>query len=238
MNELLYMAINAQDGMNNWRKYHQADVHLSVGGILWEIKGHRDSISEVEVTIDLLEQKASHKPNDQWHTIYTPGRVKIEKRNGELIEELYHPRVSFKDHTLETKWSNLQLAYFAGYAMWNYINTPFLFTRPGFEVNEIVAWTENTETWRCLKVKWPENVHTHRREQVLYIDKQGLIRRLDYQVEIAGKTPASHYLYDYKDINGIKMATRRVVYATGEDNKARLDGPVIVSIDQSDIKLS
>ena len=238
MNELLNMAINTQGGMNNWGKYYNAKVHLLVGGILWEMKGHRDTISKVEVNVDLIEQKASHKPNEEWHTIYTPHTVKIEKSNGDLIEEFSNPRVSFKGHALETKWSTLQLAYFAGYAMWNYINAPFLFARAGFEVNEIEAWNENGEPWRCLKVKWPENVHTHSREQTLYIDKEGFIRRLDYQVEIAGNTAASHYLYDYKDVNGIKMATRRVVYATGEDNKARLDGPVIVSIDLSDIKLS
>lgn len=238
MNELLSMAISAQGGMNNWQKYRHADIHLSVGGILWEMKGHRDTISEVNVNVNLLEQKASHKPNTEWHTIYTPDIVKIEKSNGELIEELYSPRSSFKGHTLETKWNNLQLAYFAGYAMWNYINSPFLFTRPGFEINEVESWNENSETWRRLKIKWPESVHTHSREQTLYIDKEGLVRRLDYQVEIAGNTPASHYLYDYKDVNGIKIATRRVVYATGQENNARLDGPVIVSIDLTDIKLS
>ena len=102
MNEILKMAINAQGGMDNWQKYQRADVHLAVGGILWELKGHRDTISNVDVNVDLIEQKASHQPNDEWHTVYTPNRVRIENRSGELLEELYNPRLSFKEHKLST----------------------------------------------------------------------------------------------------------------------------------------
>ena len=237
MNDLLKMAINAQGGMDKWNKYNNASAHLSVGGILWELKGHKDSISEVDVKVNLHEQKASHIPNDEWHTVYTPGRVVIESGNSEIIEELDNPRGSFKDHKLETQWSNPQLAYFAGYAMWNYLNTPFLFARPGFEVNEMGSWKEDNESWRRLKVTWPKDIHTHSTEQILYVDSEGFIRRLDYQVEIAGDAPAAHYLYDYKAFDGIKMATRRMVYPIGENNNAITNGPVIVSIDLSEIKL-
>jgi hypothetical protein len=238
MNELVNLAIDAQGGLDRWRKFQTVTAHLLVGGVLWEMKGHGDAIEQVDVKVNLLEQKTSHIPSPAWHTLYTPDRVAIETGSDTLVDELYNPRSSFKEHTWETKWSNLQLAYFTGYATWNYVNTPFQFTRPGFDLREIETWEENNETWRRLVVNWPKDIHTHSQEQVFYIDKEGLIRRLDYKVEVAGNVPVVHYLSDYRDVSGIKMATKRVVYLLGKDNQPQVDAPVLVSIEFKDIQLA
>ena len=237
MNDLLNLAINAQGGLDRWREFYTVSAHLVVGGDLWEKKGHGGVIDEVNVKVNLLEQKTSHIPSEEWHTVYTPDRIAIETGKGDVVEEMYNPRSSYEGHTWETKWSNLQLAYFTGYATWNYFNTPFQLARPGFEISEMESWEENNETWRRLKVIWPKDIHTHSREQVLYIDKEGLIKRLDYKVEVAGNVLCAHYLSDYQNIAGIKMATKRVVYLLGKNNKPKLDVPVVVSIDFSNIKL-
>jgi hypothetical protein len=237
MNELIMEAINAQGGLERWRKFYTVSAHLDVGGALWGMKGHAGGVDGTDVTVNLLEQKVSHIPGKEWHTSYTPDRIAIEADNGDVIEELYNPRSSYHGHSWETKWSGLQLAYFSGYATWNYFNTPFQFARPGFGVKEIESWEENDETWRRLVIYWPKDIHTHSTEQVLYFDKDSFIRRLDYKVEVAGNVSSAHYLSDYKDISGIKMATKRMVYLIGEHNKPKLDS-VIVSIHFTDIKLS
>ena len=85
-------------------------------------------------------------------------------------------------------WSDLQLAYFAGYAMWTYLNTPFLLARPGVESEEGDPWQESGETWRRLNVRFPADIATHSTEQSFYFDQQGLLRRQDYNVEIDGGT--------------------------------------------------
>ncbi len=238
MNDLLNLAINAQGGLHRWRQFQTGSAHLVVGGILWELKGQAGVLDEVDVQIDLLEQKVSHTPVPAWHTAYRPDRVAIETADGRVTEEVYNPRATFGGHALETKWNRLQLAYFAGYAMWNYFNTPFQFARPGFRVSETEPWQENGETWRRLRVEWPQDVHTHNPEQVFYLDAEGLIRRLDYNVEVSGNSPAAHYLYDYQDVDGIKLATKRIVYLRGENHQARLDGPVVVSIGLQNIQLA
>jgi hypothetical protein len=238
MNELLQYAIEAHGGLDAWKKFNTVSAHTHVGGNLWEMKGHGGAIEEVDVTVNLLEQKASHNPGHGWHTLYTPDRIAIETDDGNLVEELYNPRSSYKDHIWNTTWSGLQLSYFAGYATWNYLNTPFQFVRPGFEIKEIETWEENNEIWRRLKVTWPKDIHTHSREQTFYFDSEGLIRRLDYQVEVAGNVAVAHYLYDYQNVAGINMATKRVVYLVGEDNRPQPGLPVVVSIDFSDIKFN
>lgn len=236
MNDLISLAINAQGGLDQWRQFYTISAHLVVGGALWEMKGHGGVIEQVDVKVNLLEQKTSHIPNQQWHTAYTPHRIAIEAGAGDIIEELYNPRASYQGHTWKTQWSNLQLAYFTGYATWNYLNTPFQFARPGFEFDEVEPWEENNELWRRLIVRWPKDIHTHSTEQTIYIDKDGFIRRLDYRVEVAGNNLCAHYLSNYKNISGITIATKRVVYSIGENNKPLLDDPVIVSIDFSDTK--
>jgi len=235
MNELLKLAIKAQGGLDQWRQFYTVSAHLIVGGVLWGMKGHEGTIEQVDVKVNLLEQKTSHIPSEAWHTVYTPDRIAIETGAGQLLEELYNPRSSFKDHVWETKWTSLQLSYFSGYATWNYFNTPFQFTRPGFELTEIEPWTERNETWRRLRVKWPKDIHTHSTEQILYIDNDGFITRLDYAVEIAGGVWCAHYLSDYKMVSGITLATKRVVYLIGENNQARFEAPIVVSINFLDV---
>ena len=235
MNDLLNLAINAQGGLDQWRKFNTVSAHLKVGGVLWGMKGHGGTIEDVGVKVNLLEQKVSHIPNDQWHTIYTPDRIAIETSKGDVVEEMYNPRLSYLGHTWSTPWSNLQLAYFSGYAMWNYFNTPYQFTRPGFVIKEIGPWDENGEIWRRFHVRWPMDIHTHSKEQIFYVNADNLIRRLDYDVEVAGNVSCAHYLFEYKEVSGIKLATRRVVYLKNKDNTPDTESPVVVSIDLSDI---
>jgi hypothetical protein len=236
MNELLKLAIEAQGGLDQWRKFNTFTARFINSGELWTMKGHGGTIDEVGVRVNLLEQKTSHIPNDQWHTAYTPDKIAIESAGGDTIAELYNPRASFAGHVWDTEWTPLQLAYFTGYATWNYINTPYQFTRPGFELSEGEQWEENGEVLRTLKVKWPKDIHTHSPEQTFYINSEGFIKRLDYRVDVAGSIPCAHYLSDYKEYQGIKLATKRVVYLVGEDNRPKPDSPIIVSIDLRDIK--
>ncbi len=238
MHQLLDLAINAQGGLDRWRTFYAVSARIHTGGTLWETKGHSGALGDIGFKADLLEQKASFIPGPAWHTVYTPHRVAIETGSDEVVEELYNPRATFAGHTWETKWSNLQLAYFTGYATWNYFNTPFRFARPGFELREMEPWEENDETLRRLLVKWPKDVHSHSGEQVFYIDREGLIRRLDYRVEVAGNVQAVHYLSGYREISGIRIATTRTVYLMGADNQPRLDIPPVVTIRFGDIKFA
>ena len=105
------------------------------------------------------------------------------------MEERFNPRESFKGHVLDPPWDNLQLAYFAGYAMWNYLNTPFLFALPGVETEELQPWQENGGAWRRLKVTFPASIATHSAEQTFYFDQQGHLKRHDYAVDIPEEPP-------------------------------------------------
>jgi hypothetical protein len=237
MNDLLELAIRAHGGLKRWDELKTVSAQLTNGGILWELKGQKEFVSPSRVTVYLHKQKASHEPflNPNHRTSVEPNRVAIETLDGKVIEERMNPRASFEGHVLETPWDRIQLAYFAGYAMWTYLTSPFSFVMPGFETDEVDPWTENSEEWRGLKVKFPKSIATHSSEQIFYFNKEGFLKRHDYDVEVAKGAKGAHYVYDYKEFDGIMVPTRRRVYIPGVDGKPMAE-PIIVSIDFSEVK--
>ena len=122
-------------------------------------------------------------------------------------------------------------------AMWTYLNIPFLLARPGVESEQVEPWQESGETWRRLKVRFPADIATHSTEQTLYFDRQGLLRRQDYNVEIDGTAGAAHYVYDHKEFSGIVFPTKRRVFRRQPDGHPAPE-PLIISIDINRIVLS
>jgi hypothetical protein len=131
--------IEAHGGLENWNKHKALSVDLVVGGILWGLKGQAGKLERTNVTVGLGEEWASHHPfgSDHRRTRFTSDRVAIEDAQGKVLDELIAPRASFAGHALETPWTEPQLAYFAGYAMWTYLNLPFLALHDGVEVEEL-----------------------------------------------------------------------------------------------------
>lgn len=239
MDNLLEYMIKAHGGMETWNRFESITARISSDGALWHLKQQPGKLNDIYVTSNTKNEATSHYPfiDKDWKTSFTPDRIAIEKNNGEVIEELLNPRESFAGHVVETPWSRLQLAYFAGYAMWTYFNAPFIFSNPDYKISELEPWEENGEVYRRLKVIFPSGIATHNPVQTFYINKEGLIRRHDYSVDISGGTTAAHYLSDYTEVQGIKIATKRRVYVRLEDNKPLLPEPLLVSVDLTEITL-
>ena len=186
---LAILAIEAHGGLDRWERFSTLSVDGINGGVLWGAKGKAGVLDDVTVTVDLRSEKVSHWPfgSPDRRSRFEPQRVALENASGKVVEELLQPRASFQGHTLETPWSDLQLAYFAGCAMWTYLNTPFLLVRPGVESEEVEPWEEAGEI------------------------------RHDYDVEISGGTPAAHYVSDPKEFSGIVFPTKRKIFLRQPD---------------------
>lgn len=147
----------------------------------------------------------------------------MESDAGEVKSERINPRASFAGHVLETPWDDLDVAYFAGYAMWTYLTSPFTFVRPDFQTEELSPVTEEGETWNRLKVTFPDSIATHCREQIFYFGQDGLLRRHDYTAEVINAGPVAHYSSHHKEFGGIMIPTRRRVHPLGEDGAVARD---------------
>lgn len=236
MNDLLHRAIAAHGGLDHFDRFQQVSADVSISGALWSLK-RRPQQDNVRVTVDLHQERTVFAPFKlpTQHAIFTPQRLAVETNQGAVVQERANPRAAFAGHTRETPWDDLDQLYFSGYAMWTYLTIPFCLTWPGFEVAEIEPWQEENETWRRLSVTFPPHLASHSTQQTLYYDASGLLRRHDYEVEVAGHFPAAHYVSEYQNVSGILMAMKRRVFPRQPDNTP-VRNILTIAIDLSHIR--
>lgn len=236
---LLAEVLDAHGGLDRWRTFTGVAATVVTGGFLWGMKGMDIDDAPRTIGSSFRRQWTRVAPfgNVDWLMTYEPGRVVIESRAGEVIAAQDDPRETFAGHSWTTPWTPLQLGYFNGYAMWTYYNLPFVLGEPGFEVTEIPEVAQDGLPLRGLRVRFPRDVHTHCPEQSLYFDERGLLRRQDYEVDIAGQGAAAHLIGEYVDAQGLRLPTRRRVFLRNADGALEREKPV-VTIDLSDFQLS
>jgi hypothetical protein len=237
MNALLADVLEAHGGLDRWHRHRSLTATLVTGGGLWGLKGLLQDPTPRTMRIRLDEEWASVAPfgKPEWRTAFTAERVAIETHDGEVVQERIQPRASFAGHAMNTPWDPLHRAYFNGYAMWTYLTTPFLFAMPGFEVAEIAPWQEGKEPWRGLRVRFPDHIASHSREQEFYFGPDSLLRRHDYHVDVAGGFAAAQYVDDIVSVDGLKFPSRRRAYSRGPDLRPNRD-LLFVAIDLSEFR--
>jgi hypothetical protein len=238
MNDLLNLVLTAHGGLERWNAFDKVSVTVVTGGELWAMKG---------IQMDAFARRASAAIHEEWSTVtpfgnpdwtmtFVPGRLVVEDRARHIVAERDNPSAAFAGHALNTPWDRLHRAYFNGYALWTYLTTPFLLALAGVEVREVAPWDENGETWRVLRASFPPAIATHSREQDFYFGPDFLLRRHDYQVDIAGGLPAAQYVYDMQEFDGIMFPTKRRAHPR-LDNGQPARETVLVSIDLADYKM-
>jgi hypothetical protein len=80
-----------------------------------------------------------------------------------------------------------------------------------------------------LKVRFPDRIASHAREQLSYFGADGRLRRDDYAVDVLGGATATQYIGDYRERDGIMVPHRRQVYSRGADNH-KIPEPVLIAI--------
>lgn len=236
-NELLANILDAHGGLERWKEYQRVGATIVSGGGLFPLKGVPQDSSPRRMTVWLQEERSSVFPYgapDQ-RTMFTPGRIAVEKLDGALVAERYAPRDSFSGHQMNTPWDPLHRAYFNGYAMWTYLTTPFLLAMEGMRVEETEEWREGAERWRVLRAYFPGSMETHSLVQDFFFGEDFLLRRHDYSVNIAGGFAAAQLTSDYVTANGLRLPSRRRAYTRGPDRRPIAE-MLMVSIDLSEIR--
>ncbi|MGY3587591.1 hypothetical protein ACVIGB_003357 [Bradyrhizobium sp. USDA 4341] len=160
----------------------------------------------------------------------------LETRDRRPLQSRDNPRAAFIGHGADRPWDRLHAGYFCSYVLWTYLSSPFLYTEEGFETEEIDPWTEDGETWRRLKITFPPSIASHSRVQITHFGPDGLMRRHDYAVNVMGGATGANYASDYREFQGIKVPTRRKVYAY-DQNFRKIPEPLLVAIDIYDVVL-
>jgi hypothetical protein len=235
-NELLSRVVEAHGGINLWAGFTRVDATIVSGGGFFALKGTPQDSDPRRMAVWLHEERSSVTPYgapDQ-RTMFTPERIAIEKLDGAVVAVRRAPRDSFAGHQMSTPWDQLHRAYFNGEALWTYLTTPFLLAMPGVELEETEPWREGEETWRVLRAYFPAAIETHSLVQDFFFGEDLMLRRHDYQVNVAGGFAAAQLTSNYVVADGISLPTRRRAYPRGPDRRPILD-LLMVSIDITDV---
>lgn len=238
MTSLLAEVLEAHGGLKRWRQFTTLSATIVTGGEFWSFKGLVQDARPRRMTVDLHREWGSldRFGDPDWRTDFTPDRIAIVARDGTTIAERADPRAAFTGHTLTTPWDPLHRGYFNGYALWTYMTTPFVLADPELKVAEIAPVREGDETWRGLRATFPDSIATHSSEQDFYFAADGLLRRHDYHVDVAGGFAVAQLVSGFVEAQGLRFPTRRRAYQRGPDLRPKPD-PLMVSIDLSDFAL-
>jgi hypothetical protein len=236
---LLQDALDAHGGLTRWTALRQVRGRIISGGLLYDLKGQAQDRTPRQMTVALRRVATQLQPfgaPDQ-RMIFTPERTVIEKLDGTTVARAGDLRNSFTGHTLTTVWEPLQRAYFSGYALWTYLNCPFLLTLPGVQLYPLESVDHEGRRLDGIGALLPPHLPTHSRRQQFYFGPDRLLRRHDYRVDIAGAFPASQYLDDFVDAEGITVPLTRRAYRSDEHG-ATLWDQLMVSMQFSDMQFS
>jgi hypothetical protein len=232
--QLLAEAIEAH-GRSAYDAATEITARVRCGGWAFPLRFKRGSFSDFTGTVSTREPRTviSPYPAPGRRGVFDRGTVRIETDSGEVLEERRDPRPAFGRFRRNIWWDDLDLLYFGGYALWGYLNAPFLFRRPDFEIEEAEPWHQDGETWRGLRVRFPEEVPAHSPEQLYYFDDRGMLRRNDYTAEVFGSwAKATNYCWDLERFDGVVVPTRRrVMPRRGNGKPIRPVAVVTIAID-------
>lgn len=237
---LLEQVLNAHGGVERWRQFESLRARVRFGGMAFKMRQVEPEPTDHWVEIDLRNPRTviGDYPEPGQRGVFTPAKVWIEAADGSVLRSMDAPRaVLLRSRRRQLWWDELDLTYFAGYAIWNYLQGPFLLVRDGVEVRELEPLNELGERWRCLEARFYDSVPTHSVRQVFYYGPDFLQRRHDYEPDVyASWARAAHYTSEYRDFGGLRFPTKRRVVPRAADGQAA-SGPVLVWIELLDLEL-
>lgn len=211
-------------GLEAWSAAETISAHVRVGGIAFRMPGRRPldmtgtvSTSEPRTVIDGFGEPGRRGT-------FTADRVWTEEA-GTTVASRDDPRARFRGLKRQVVWDELDVLYFCGYALWGYLNQPFMLSWPGVEVRELKA----RGGLHRLEATFPDDMPVHSRRQVFAVEESGRLSHLEYTADVFGPwARCVHACFDDERFDGLLYATRRRV--TPRLGGRALPGPTIVSI--------
>jgi hypothetical protein len=224
--------LEAHGGLDYWRSLSSVELEMSARGFLFTAK-HVPPQQHVHLTIStrIPEVVLHDYPEPGQRTVLRGAdRLEVLDASGGVIQTREDPRDAFARPRRLLYWDALDFGYFCGYAMWNYINLPFLLAGPEFDVEQ----RSGAEGQTLLKVDFPPGLPTHSPAQEFHVDTWGRLTRHDYTAEVIGPwAKGAHFCHDYRRFGGLSLPTRRRVYPKGPGGRP-LPFPILVAIDIHD----
>lgn len=226
-------AIDAYGGIERWKNAKYVEAKVSVRGLAFTLK-RRPFFEHASIKMEIGQPFSKLTPigkNKNISGILDGQNVRLENEKGNIIAERASARKYFPFGRRLFYWDDLDMAYFANYAFWNY------FTLPNLLLNESIEWTEKSSGF--LLAKFPKSIPTHNEIQEFHFDTQtGLLIQHNYTAEIISKlAKAANVMIEHAEQHNIIFPSLRRVTPRTPKGKA-LKGPILIEIKVHHFKLT
>jgi hypothetical protein len=225
--------LDAYGGEATWRSAEAVEAHLTIGGLLfrWKRRG-QGKWPSVRIRVEAHEPRSRFDPIDRHGNIAVMNghAIRIERPDGSLVEERPYARPKPYGHNLFA-WDTVDIGYFFGYTMWNYLALPALLLR------EDIEWRESGDD--TLEAHFPPEIPTHSREQAFHLDPaSGRLHQHDYTAEpFGGFAKAAHMIREHRDFDGLTAPSKRRVMPRDPVKGGPLPFPVLIWADVHEYRL-
>jgi hypothetical protein len=224
---LFEQVIEAHGGRARWQALESIEACFSSGGLAFTLHMQPFALQGLRVSMQPHARRVVLHDfcHPGWSGVWTPDRVEILDRDGKPVSMREHPRQSFSRLSRQVRWDKLDILYFAGYALWNYLGFPFILESPGVSIQAAEAGR--------LVTRFDAGVPTHSALQVFHVDDAGLLTRHDYTADVIGSwANAANFCRASEVVDGLRFYTRRRVFPRlGEDVVLPLPTLVWIEID-------
>jgi hypothetical protein len=226
-------AIAAYGGIELWEKYKYIEAEVSVKGLAFTLK-RRPFFEHAKIKMETGRPFSKITPIGKDKTIsgiLKGNDVRLENSYGIIIAERKNARDFFPHGRRFFYWDDLDMAYFANYAFWNY------FTLPNLLMNDNIDWLEKTNG--VLQASFPDNFPTHSKIQEFQFDQiTGLLIQHNYTADIISKyAKAANVIREHTNMGRFVYASSRLVTPRNSNGKA-IKMPVLIDIVVHNFKLT
>jgi hypothetical protein len=238
-NELLEEVVEAHGGRAHWQTVRDIEASLSSGGLAFTAHGQPFALRNLKVSVSPHERRVvlTHFCGMHWRGVWTPNHVEIRDSENRLIDERRDPRRFFGSLVKTVKWDKLDILYFAGYALWNYLSFPFILSQPGVAISEIAS-PGNSGALR-LEALFDASLPTRSARQTFHIDTKRHLTRHDYTADVIGPwATAANCCLASERVAGLRFYTRRKVYPRIGRGNGVMPFPTLVWIEIDDLNVN
>ncbi len=225
-------AIAAYGGSALWQTAKYVEAEISAFGLAFTLK-RRPFFQHAKMILNLHRPFSRLTPigsNPDITGVLDGDDVRLENEHGKIVSERHNAREYFTWGRRLFYWDDMDMAYFANYASWNYFSLPVLLMR------DDISWKE-LEPGR-LEARFPEWIPTHCRIQQFRFDRQtGLLIQHDYTADIISRFAfAANVVLGHAKNNGAVYTSKRRVTPRGPRGNP-FKGPVLIHLEVHDFRV-
>jgi hypothetical protein len=230
--ETIHKAVSAYGGEKLWSEARFLEAEFSAWGLAFTFK-RRPVFNRAKISMDTSRPYSRITPigkNPAVSGVLDGFDTALEGPGGHIITKRKNARSYFSGARRLLYWDDLDMAYFANYAMWNYLTLPALL------MNSDILWKEKASG--LLEARFPLSIPTHSPFQQFRFDRDtGLLRQHDYTAEvISGLARAAHVVLAHSQKRGFRYTSHRRVTPRALKGAA-LPGPTLIEIIIHDCQL-